>query len=61
MDKTSGLTIQEAIKSGKPFVRKSWKYIILHVDTNGEILDQEGRLFSLNSFEIVATDWEIRP
>jgi hypothetical protein len=55
-DKLTGLTIQEAIRSGKQFRRKGeddscWITV--------ENWDEENDYFDLD--DILATDWEIRP
>ena len=53
------MTIQEAIKSGKPFRLPSWRkdvYVSVQYDL---IMLQNGQPFSLYVDHLISTDWEI--
>lgn len=55
------MTIQEAIKSGKPFRRTEWGSIAPYIeDTNGfnNELSCGGYI---NADDILADDWEVKP
>lgn len=55
------MTIQEAIKSGKPFRRKDWKVwlkienLFCFLIVNEDLIPQ-----FLTKHDILATDWEIK-
>jgi hypothetical protein len=57
------MTIQEAIKSGKPFRRKSArpKHWICGMNKNGWCnTDYETKAYAIPRKDILATDWEIK-
>lgn len=56
------MTIQEAIKSGKPFRRPGRKFwcIIPTFDLCVQI-DGEGTVVVLGKHDLLATDWEVKP
>ena len=60
--KTKGLTLKEAVESGKPFRRGLWERDVwLACPRNGYIVDvEESHMFTLSTFDIFATDWEIK-
>lgn len=56
------MTLQEAIKSGKPFKRKSGKemdYLIINKEGYVSIFKYQFDRISLSKEDILATDWEI--
>jgi hypothetical protein len=65
--KTTGLTIQEAIQSGKPFMRVNhdWNAWLMIGRSSGLIRYHSILLMfwypKLSAEDILALDWEIRP
>lgn len=57
--KTTNLTIIEAIQSGLPFKRESWGKLIIVKNSKFYWL-HDGVEVSLASFDILATDWQIK-
>ena len=57
-----GMTIQEAIKSGKPFKRRRWSSSFwLKEDEYGRIVwEDSGGCYTLLADEILADDWEVK-
>jgi len=61
--KSSGLTIQEAIRSGKPFKRARWDTYWSKSGRNfsdRQFTDDQGVHWFLHPDDVVAEDWEIR-
>lgn len=55
------MTIQEAIKSGKPFKRKNWyKQNWYNFQDHQLILMRTGEAVSFAGDDIIAEDWEIK-
>ena len=58
------MTIQEAIKSGKPFKRASWtnkKYLILPMlPDDTRMWDCNRNIYEFTISDILATDWKIK-
>jgi len=56
------MTIQEAIKSGKPFGRKDWGTLKVKVGGRAGFIVWTDTLENLimNKQDILATDWEIK-
>ena len=56
------MTIQEAIKSGKPFKREIWfsnSFIIIdNTNVLVDVIDGEATIFE--DEDILATDWEVK-
>jgi hypothetical protein len=60
------MTIQGAIRSGKPFRRKGWtKDMVLQIESESEFITSKvgivyTGLYVIQPFEILATDWEVK-
>lgn len=59
--KTKGLTLKEAIESGRPFRRKGWQVFVVVDETNRFVWEDDQKRAFLESLDIFATDWELKP
>lgn len=61
--KTKGLTLKEAIESGRPFKRAGWsRWAEVRDNPEQFIVDFEDHLaVPLGKADILATDWELKP
>ncbi len=56
------MTIQDAVKSGKPFKRKDWfDECYIYVDSCHELIDEsDAEPTILTDDDILADDWEVK-